>query len=159
MIRNPKKMLQLEEYYLITSLTQMAKKRSQFITKIRSMSALLKPRTYQVEHVLDNDGEKIVLRLPDLYIADIKVAEGQYLESVAVVQYWINRLKLSETLAKYPEFKTFIVEKTPTWENLAVNTMITRLEQHFNEFPLVIPIQPHLQPKRQRILLESNKSL
>eukprot|EP00834_Sanchytrium_tribonematis_P007441 NODE_671_length_4854_cov_0.553312.p7 type:complete len:154 gc:universal NODE_671_length_4854_cov_0.553312:334-795(+) len=128
-------MLQVEEYYIITAFNELAKKRAEYITKIRGISAMLKPRSYQIHDIIDNNGEKVVLRMPVAVIPDLKLTEGAYLESLAVVQYWLKRLSLREVLVSYKEFKPFS-EDTPAWENLAVNKMIARLKLHFSEYPL-----------------------
>ena len=130
-------MLALEEYYLLMALTEMGKRRAEFITKIRSMSAMLKPRSYVVEQILDNNGEKIVLRVPDGNIPDVKAAEGHYLESLSVLQYWIKRLNVRDTLISYPEFKSLFLETSPRWQDMAVNKMISKLKDHLNEHPLI----------------------
>lgn len=128
----------VEEYYVIMAFQEMAKKRSDFISKIRSMSAVLKPRRYEVMHVMDNNGTKQILRIPtpDAKQPEITEAEGQYLEAVAVVEFWITKLNLKQDLQKYKEFKEFCVDGTPHWETLAVTKMITKLKEHFESNPL-----------------------
>eukprot|EP00835_Amoeboradix_gromovi_P003983 NODE_286_length_11757_cov_0.187768.p9 type:complete len:134 gc:universal NODE_286_length_11757_cov_0.187768:7132-6731(-) len=131
-------MYNLEEYYLITSFQELAKKRADFISKIRSLSAMLKPRSYQVEQVLDNNGSKLVIRIPEYNIPEIKYAEGQYLEALSVTHYWIIKLNLELELSNYQEFKQFLLFKESRWEELAVNKMITRLKEHFAKKPLMV---------------------